>query len=933
MINSIAVSGQWASNNLFYDSLHLAVNTAPGTQKNPLILRSFPDNGYFVIWEDERTFSTTGTDIYAQKYDNAGNALWAANGVPVANGTNSQRYAFSSNQDYRNRNFAATDSSGGFYITYIDDSINNYSWERITIQHVLNNGTRRFGNIGYILAATPPGLGMTFSAPLLIPDGNKGCFISFIRTENYNNWVYAYDYRDDNGTMNYYGGGIMNENAIQRYASSPCGPRGYIDYPGTTIQDYNIWSDGQGGCNIVMAMNGNSGDQGKMLTYNRLWRAKKNATVRSIVRNTSGVGCPQFTSYTMGTVYPLYSLKFNVINIACGDLAGNIYEIISYNLTSVGYQLLDIGAYDYYYPKGVTVFPENSNINADLIAVTRRTISGNNVSDFTVQGYLYRSEKYDSVPFQRCYNDNPEIGFNPVAPSSLNKLNFFRDTILGNANYYVDFSLAAGGNKIYAASLMGNGPRTVNLQYFTVDNITADSLAFVNKTDTRKGVILGKEISTGFGGSNISYDFPLVAMSSGGDAMFYTREYYRGVRASQIVNGTELKWGAMGRSVGTGAYNGSSYNAEQPVAAVEPYFGKGLITWRDNRALIPASGENIFMQHVDSMLTYATDDYQPPYRLIRALYPNTNTFTNPAVLLGTSKHYSTIDIYGNYGPYPGTCPAFDILDNQNLGIIQGNLFENFTTPRTYNNQLFLDRNFTINTENAPSSGMNLRLFFSQQEFDKMKANDNSINSPADFTVIWQPNTTINVPATYAPVAGEKVLPVYKWAAVAGGYYIEVLTNNVGNFFIEKPGSTSVCPGGNATITSTVTGTTYQWQVNTGGGFINVTDNTNYTGSNTVSLHLNAVPSSWYGYQYRCLVDNVPGAVYALRFTNNWSGSVNNNWEVAANWSCGTVPDANTDVIITAGTIIVNSNISVRSLKLNPGVSFTVKAGFTFTELR
>ena len=60
---------QWSNTtNLFYDSLHMAVATPANTQKNVIIVNSFPDNGFFVIWEDERNIAGTNTDIYAQKF-------------------------------------------------------------------------------------------------------------------------------------------------------------------------------------------------------------------------------------------------------------------------------------------------------------------------------------------------------------------------------------------------------------------------------------------------------------------------------------------------------------------------------------------------------------------------------------------------------------------------------------------------------------------------------------------------------------------------------------------------------------------------------------------------------------------------------------------------------------------------------------------------
>jgi hypothetical protein len=41
--------------------------------------------GVVVAWTDPRTTGTTNNDVYAQRIDGAGNAIWTSNGVPVAN--------------------------------------------------------------------------------------------------------------------------------------------------------------------------------------------------------------------------------------------------------------------------------------------------------------------------------------------------------------------------------------------------------------------------------------------------------------------------------------------------------------------------------------------------------------------------------------------------------------------------------------------------------------------------------------------------------------------------------------------------------------------------------------------------------------------------------------------------------------------------------
>ena len=124
---------------------------------------------------------------------------------------------------------------------------------------------------------------------------------------------------------------------------------------------------------------------------------------------------------------------------------------------------------------------------------------------------------------------------------------------------------------------------------------------------------------------------------------------------------------------------------------------------------------------------------------------------------------------------------------------------------------------------------------------------------------------------------------------------------------------------------------YQWQLDTTGtGFSNVTDGSNYMGSNTATLHLNNMSSAWYGYKYRCVADSLNTNVITLTFTNTWMGTLDTSWENPGNWSCGKIPDSNTDVYINSGTVIVNSNPNIRSLHLNAGVVFTVNPNFTFT---
>lgn len=144
------------------------------------------------------------------------------------------------------------------------------------------------------------------------------------------------------------------------------------------------------------------------------------------------------------------------------------------------------------------------------------------------------------------------------------------------------------------------------------------------------------------------------------------------------------------------------------------------------------------------------------------------------------------------------------------------------------------------------------------------------------------------------------------------------------------GCTEICASGGLTLHTNITGASYQWQLNTDTGFNNITDNANYTGTGTATLLLSNIPTSWYGYDYRCVVNGQYSMVFSLKFTATWTGGADTAWENPANWNCNTVPDAHTDVRINTGAArypVVNADAACRSLKLQPGAMVTVKPGF------
>jgi len=86
------------------------------------------------------------------------------------------------------------------------------------------------------------------------------------------------------------------------------------------------------------------------------------------------------------------------------------------------------------------------------------------------------------------------------------------------------------------------------------------------------------------------------------------------------------------------------------------------------------------------------------------------------------------------------------------------------------------------------------------------------------------------------------------AAVNGNNQITVLLNNGGATLVE------LCQG-NGSITSDITGSIYQWQQNSGSGFVNISNNINFSGTTTAILQLTSVPIAWNNYKYRCVVNS------------------------------------------------------------------------------
>jgi len=154
--------------------------------------------------------------------------------------------------------------------------------------------------------------------------------------------------------------------------------------------------------------------------------------------------------------------------------------------------------------------------------------------------------------------------------------------------------------------------------------------------------------------------------------------------------------------------------------------------------------------------------------------------------------------------------------------------------------------------------------------------------------------------------------------------------------ISKPTELILCPYRNFSLVAKVLGDSYQWQVDTGSGYVNINDNSLYQGTNDDTLNFVVPSSSLYGYRYRCVVTKQGQILYnhefVLKFQIVWTGNLSSAWEHGSNWACWVPPDENTDVIIEATGVTpeISSNVTVRSLTIKTGANLVIKTGYTLT---
>ncbi len=294
----------------------------------------------------------------------------------------------------------------------------------------------------------------------------------------------------------------------------------------------------------------------------------------------------------------------------------------------------------------------------------------------------------------------------------------------------------------------------------------------------------------------------------------------------------------------------------------------------------------------------------------------------------------------------GSAPEFIYAEinprGQNLGTLQLDPLKDLGSVKFSNNQYYLGRNYSIHPSILPTDTIDLRLYFTDSEVNNLlnastcptcpKPNDAYELGITSYTGnLLEENLSLddNLSGYYNFIVPGKTSIV----PFGAGYYAEFSVTKFGEFWISKnsiaPANTNICPGSTITLYANSGAAAYQWQVNTGSGYTNISNGTDYAGTATSSLQIINLSTLFSGYKYRCVADAVNGIDFTLRFKNNWTGATSTSWFTASNWSCGSVPDGNTDVIIPAGLTrypVLTASTAIRSLRILTNVPMVINTG-------
>jgi predicted secreted protein len=155
--------------------------------------------------------------------------------------------------------------------------------------------------------------------------------------------------------------------------------------------------------------------------------------------------------------------------------------------------------------------------------------------------------------------------------------------------------------------------------------------------------------------------------------------------------------------------------------------------------------------------------------------------------------------------------------------------------------------------------------------------------------------------------------------------------------VGSPSNSNICAGSTTTFTVMANNATgYKWQVNTGSGFVDLSNGGVYSGVTTATLTITGATSGMNTYQYQCVASgtvtpNATSSAATLTITSpgQWLGSTSSAWSNTANWGCGVLPTLSTNVTISNTAphmpVVDLVNAVCNNITIGTGASLTMSS--------
>ena len=204
--------------------------------------------------------------------------------------------------------------------------------------------------------------------------------------------------------------------------------------------------------------------------------------------------------------------------------------------------------------------------------------------------------------------------------------------------------------------------------------------------------------------------------------------------------------------------------------------------WETQRGLNPANASDRNSFNINGYTNL--ENYLNGDSIIASGVYNTVVYTRTVNLSGSSKWIDLKDTtYTRLISTDTTNLVASIMDS---AITPGNIsaaYMTFKTPQLNSHgKPYLSRMITLNAANISAGYFKLRLYITKAELDNLKINDPTVKSVSDLLVIQDSSDIADINSVhtaYTPVS------TGLWGTYKTGYYLDIITNKVGNFYFES----------------------------------------------------------------------------------------------------------------------------------------------------